>query len=55
MSIKKETSHIEIKINGKVVSTRHQDLNDAWADAVNQLVRSGDKAIITQTIEITKA
>jgi len=55
MSIKKETSHIEIKYNGRVVNTTHHDLNDAWADAVSRLVRSGDKATITETIEIVKA
>jgi hydroxymethylpyrimidine pyrophosphatase-like HAD family hydrolase len=49
-----EISHIKIEIDGTVVSTTHKDVNDAWADAVNRLIQSGRKAVITVTVNIEK-
>lgn len=49
-----ETSHIKIEIDGTLVNTTHKDLNDAWADAINRLMQTGRKAVITQTVTIEK-
>ena len=49
-----ETSHIIIEIDGNVVSRDHKDVNDAWMDAVNRLILSGSKAVMTVTITVEK-
>jgi hypothetical protein len=51
----KETSSIELKVDGVTVDSTFHDKNDAWEKGINQIMQGKRKAEINERVVIEKS